>query len=133
MSVAAGADGRLTDRALEFVARRFRLLGDPQRLRILGALMDGELSVNDLADACGCGQANVSKHLGLLRTEGLVEFRQDGNRRLYRIADPTVPALCRTVCNTLEERYAARLERLRGVTTTEGTARRPRGPRRRDS
>ncbi len=116
MSVADVLPEQMTDRALEFVARRFRLLGEPQRLRLLRELMNGEQSVNDLAELCETGQANVSKHLGLMRLEGLVEFRREGTRKLYRIDDPVIPVLCRLVCGALEERYASRLRRLQGET-----------------
>ena len=114
MSATDASPEQLTDRALDFVARRFRLLGEPQRLRILRELMNGELSVNELAERSACGQANVSKHLGLLRLEGLVDYRREGTKKVYRIDDPVVPVLCRLVCAALEERYATRLRRLQG-------------------
>ena len=116
MSVSDVFPEQLTDRALDFVARRFRLLGEPQRLRLLRELMNGELSVNDLAERCDTGQANVSKHLGLMRMEGLVDFRREGTRKIYRVDDPVIPILCRLVCGALEERYARRLRRLQGAT-----------------
>jgi DNA-binding transcriptional ArsR family regulator len=116
MSVADVLPEQMTDRALEFVARRFRLLGEPQRLRLLRELMNGEQSVNDLAERCATGQANVSKHLGLMRMEGLVDYRREGTRKVYRIDDPVIPVLCRLVCGALEERYASRLRRLQGGT-----------------
>ncbi len=107
----------LPDAVLAQVASWFRLLGEPFRLRLLRELMAGETSVNDLADACGSGQANVSKHLGLLRAEGLVDFRREGNRKLYRISDPVLPQLCHLVCGALEERLATHLGALRGGRT----------------
>ena len=116
MSVADVLPEQMTDRAIEFVARRFRLLGEPQRLRLLRELMNGEQSVNDLAERCGTGQANVSKHLGLMRMEGLVDFRREGTKKVYRIDDPVIPVLCRLVCGALEERYMSRLQRLQSGT-----------------
>jgi DNA-binding transcriptional ArsR family regulator len=109
------AGPKLPDEALEFVAHRFRLLGDPQRLRILRELMGGECSVGELVDAGTTSQANVSKHLALLRAEGLVEARREGNRKVYSICDPSLIRLCHMVCDSLEARFAGRLERMRGT------------------
>ena len=54
------------------VADRFRLLGDPTRLRLMDLLRDGERTVGSLADELGCTQANTSKQLALLADGGLV-------------------------------------------------------------
>lgn len=100
---------------LERVAERFRLLGDPSRLRLLNTLMQGEHSVAELEDATGLSQTNVSRHLGLLRREGVVERRSEGNRAIYRIADPSVTRLCRVVCGGLAQQLAGDLEALEGA------------------
>ena len=87
----------LSDSALEMVAQRFRLLGEPQRLRILQALEAGELSVGALCARTGATQPNVSKHLAALFDGGLIERRRDGNNVLYQIADPRVFLVCKLV------------------------------------
>lgn len=97
---------------LDRIAQRFRLLGDPVRLRLLHAMAGGEISVNDLVAATGTGQANVSKHLGLLLKEGLVERRKHGLQVFYRVADPEVFALCDLVCGSLEGRLSGELSML---------------------
>jgi DNA-binding transcriptional ArsR family regulator len=97
------------------IAARFRLLGDVSRLRILSALMGGDLSVQDLEAATGLSQTNVSRHLGLLRREGVVERKPEGNRAIYRIADVGVAKLCHLVCGSLAERAAGELEALEGA------------------
>jgi ArsR family transcriptional regulator len=97
----------LSDEALSLIASRFRLLGEPLRLKILNALRDGELSVTELVEETGAGQANVSKHLGLLLTGGLVARRKEGNLAYYYIADETIFQLCETVCDSLGVRLAA--------------------------
>ncbi len=97
----------LSDEALSLIASRFRLLGEPLRLKILNALRDRELSVTELVEATGAGQANVSKHLGLLLTGGLVARRKEGNLSYYHIADEIIFHLCETVCDSLGERLAA--------------------------
>ena len=89
---------------LERTARRFRLLGEPSRLAILNNLnVAGEMSVQEIVDATGQLQANVSKHLGLLAREGLVARRAEGTRAFYRIADTTISALCLLVCGQIRE------------------------------
>ncbi len=71
----------------------FSALSDPTRLRILDALSVTELCVCDLAEVCGISQSGVSHQLRLLRDRGLVVFRRDGNRAVYRLADDHVTAL----------------------------------------
>jgi ArsR family transcriptional regulator len=89
---------------LEPVAHRFRLLGEPVRLELLGALHDeGELSVGELVEATGHRQANVSKHLGLMAEDGLVTRNRDGVHVYYAIDDPTLSALCLLVSTQVEE------------------------------
>ena len=105
----------LSDEALDLVAARFRLLGDASRLRLLRALMEGEHSVQELVEVCGLSQTNVSRHLGLMRREGVVARRAEGNRAVYSIADPTLRRLCRTVCGGLSERMAGDLDALQGA------------------
>lgn len=99
--------------ALEMVARRFRVLGDPQRLRILQALLSGERTVGELVDVCDCTQGNVSTHLRVLRSERLVSVRREGTTRYYAIADPSLEQLCHLVCGSIEETLADQLDRFR--------------------
>jgi DNA-binding transcriptional ArsR family regulator len=63
----------------ELIARRFRLLGDPTRIRLLDRLRHGEASVLQLASAVGATQQNASKHLGILAEAGIVGRRKEGN------------------------------------------------------
>ena len=85
------------------VADRFKGLCDPMRLRLLNALRRGERSVGDLTDATGSGQANVSKHLQVLREKGFVDYRKEGTTNWYRIVDPRVFEICELVCGGLED------------------------------
>ena len=78
----------------ELVARRFRLLGEPFRLRILQLLENREITVNEIVDALKANQSNVSKHLGLLYDGGLVGRRREGTSTYYFISDPVVMQLC---------------------------------------
>ena len=75
----------------DLVAKYFRGLGDPLRVRILGALRaEGELSVGELAARLDVAQPKVSNHLACLRWCGFVEARRDHRTVLNRIADPRV-------------------------------------------
>jgi DNA-binding transcriptional ArsR family regulator len=105
MAKKTSAHPLLTDEALELVAARFRVLGDATRLRLLNLLMQGERSVGELVDESGFEQSNVSRHLSVLRREGVVTRRSEGNRALFRIGDPTVVQLCETVCGGLLGRH----------------------------
>jgi len=102
---------------LELVAARFRALGDPSRLRLINILMQGEHSVQELVDASGLTQTNVSRHLALLRREGIVARYRDGNRAYYSIVDPNIEKLCSVVCGGLSDRLAGDLDALIGTDT----------------
>ncbi len=103
----------LSDRALELVAHRFKLLSDPTRLRLLQQLMRGEQTVNELVGAVNGTQANVSKHLCILADGGLVSRRKDGVSIFYCLADPSLFTLCNLVCRSLQEQGAETLEQLK--------------------
>lgn len=90
----------------ELIARRFRALGDPLRIRVLDLLRDGEMSVNALAAQLDAGQQNVSKHLTVLADAGMLARRKDGTHVYYRIADEGVFALCEQVCGSLQSQLA---------------------------
>lgn len=71
-----------------------RALGDPKRLCVLESLAAGEVSVGDLAVRVSCQVPNMSQHLSVLRSAGLVTARRDGNTVYYRLADPRVLEAC---------------------------------------
>lgn len=91
----------LPELLVERVAERFRVLGEPMRIRLLEAMREGELSVKKLQEATGASQQNVSQHLGVLLRAGIVGRRKEGNFSLYAIADPVVFSLCDEVCDGL--------------------------------
>ena len=93
---------------LEEAARRFSLLGDVNRLRILSTLHEaGELSTGVLAEKTGLAAANVSQHLSRLMAAGLVSRRREGPHAYYAISDPTLASLCDLVCTSVRERAAS--------------------------
>lgn len=67
-----------------------RALGDPKRLCVLESLAEGERSVGELSARVGCQVPNMSQHLAVLRSAGLVTTRREGNTVYYRLADPRV-------------------------------------------
>lgn len=72
----------------------FKLLGEPNRVRILYALLEaGELCVCDLAAATDASETAVSHAMRLLRAAGIVRNRRDGRLIFYRLADDHVRAL----------------------------------------
>jgi ArsR family transcriptional regulator len=109
----------LPDDLADLIARRFRALGEPLRVRTLDLLRDGELSVNELADLLGSGQQNVSKHLAVLADAGMVVRRKNGTRAYYRIADEGVLALCEQVCGSLHDQLTALAALIGGPPTKE--------------
>ena len=110
----------LPDPLVELVAQRFRLIGEPMRIRLLDRLRDGEASVGELADALGSSQQNVSKHLGVLHQAGIVGRRKEGNRVVYEIADPSVFTLCEIVCGGLQQQVSELAQILEAPSATAG-------------
>ena len=88
----------LPDRALELVARRFAVLAEPMRLRLIQALIPGELNVNALVEITGGTQANISRHLQTLTQAHILARRKEGLQVFYSVADPSIFSLCELVC-----------------------------------
>ena len=96
------------EQLLEEAARRFSVLGDVNRLRILSTLHeDGELTTGALAERTGLAMANVSQHLSRLMAAGLVTRRREGSHAYYTISDPTLASICDLVCSSVRGRAAA--------------------------
>jgi DNA-binding transcriptional ArsR family regulator len=98
----------------ELISERFRVIGDPTRIRILDQLRRGELSVNEITERLDTSQQNVSKHLGVLHRAGIVDRRKQGTSSLYVIADETIYDLCEQVCGGLQDRLAELTEMVGG-------------------
>ncbi len=95
----------LNDEALEHVSRRFAVLAEPMRLRLLQALFEGEKNVNTLVEETGGTQANVSRHLQTLMQAHILSRRKEGLQVFYAIADPSIFKLCELVCGSLEKQF----------------------------
>lgn len=96
----------LPEPLVEQIAQRFRVIGEPTRIRILDRLRDGEATVQELADVLDTTQQNASKHLAVLHSAGIVARRRDGNRVYHDIADHTVLELCETVCGSMRRQLS---------------------------
>ncbi len=103
------------DELVELIAQRFRVLGEPMRIRLLDRLRDGEASVNELAESLTASQQNVSKHLAVLAEAGILGRRKAGTHVYYRIIDEGVFGLCEDVCGSLEQQLRALNELVLGV------------------
>lgn len=105
----------MTEPVIDLVAERFRVLGEPMRIRLLNELREGDKTVGELRQATGASQQNVSKHLGILLQAGMVDRVKEGNQSRYSIADPGVFELCELVCGGVRRRLDALDEILRGA------------------
>jgi DNA-binding transcriptional ArsR family regulator len=105
----------IQDDLAELVARRFRLLAEPTRIRLLDRLRDGEATVGELSQSLGASQQNVSKHLGVLAEAGILGRRKEGNHVYYRIVDESVFALCEQVCGAAQQQLRALQQLVEGV------------------
>ena len=85
-------------------AEILKTLASPRRLEILHAVAEGPIEVGRLAEAIGASQPNVSQHLAMLRSAGIVEAERDGREVRYRLADPDVMVACGVMRVVLERR-----------------------------
>ena len=108
---------QLPEGALTEVAAYFQVLAEPTRLQILNILRTGERNVGELAQMCGFTAANVSRHLALMTQQGLVERESRGTSAYYRIADPSVFALCDLVCGNIARQMEKAAERRAAFTS----------------
>jgi ArsR family transcriptional regulator len=95
----------LTGQGLELIADRFRVLGEPMRLKLLIALETSEKNVTELVELTGATQGNVSKHLGILSETGMVSRRKEGLKVFYFISDPQIIELCDLMCSKVEKEF----------------------------
>jgi DNA-binding transcriptional ArsR family regulator len=96
----------LPEPLVDLIARRFRVLGEPTRIRLLDLLREHDATVTELHEALGGSQQNVSKHLGVLLQAGIVRRTKEGTSARYAIADDGVFALCEHVCGGLRRQLS---------------------------
>ncbi len=95
-------------------ADAFNAIAEPRRRQILDLLADGERSVNDLVELLDLAQPHVSRHLRVLREVGLVDVREEGRQRLYRLNGAPLKVIHDWV-KTYEQTWSARFELLDDV------------------
>ena len=96
----------LPDPLVELIAQRFRVIGEPMRIKLLDRLREGAATVGELRETTGASQQNVSKHLGVLHQAGIVSRTKEGTAVRYAIADESVFAVCELVCGGLRTQLA---------------------------
>ena len=72
---------------VEIAARALKAISHPLRLKILCVVGDQEVCVQDIVEAVGTSQSNISQHLAILRDKGILASRKDANRVFYRVGD----------------------------------------------
>ena len=88
---------------LERIAGRFKVLGEPMRLKILQAVCKSPRTVGDIVAATGSTQANVSKHLALLAAAGILRRAKDGQCVYYGVKDRLAVKMCELVRTQMAE------------------------------
>ena len=89
---------------IERVSEIFKVLSEPMRIKILDSLRSGEKNVTELIKLTGSTQANVSKHLGIMRKAGVASARRKALNIFYSVKEKRFFALCDSVCDYLAKR-----------------------------
>jgi ArsR family transcriptional regulator len=105
-SNARSAETGRQDALRRFKAEIFRVLAHPTRIHVVESLRDGDLSVGELLERIPVEPANLSQHLGVLRSKGLVSTRKESNQVFYSLRDP----LLIEVLDTMRRYFQAHLE-----------------------
>jgi Predicted transcriptional regulators len=94
------------DEVYRLQAEVLKTLANPKRLEIIHLLAEGPREVGRLAEELGISQPNVSQHLALMRSAGLVEAERDGREVRYRLSDPEIICACETMRGVLVRRLS---------------------------
>ncbi len=94
------------DEVYRLQAEVLRALSNPHRLEIVHLLAEGPCEVSRLAQTMGISQPNVSQHLAVMRTIGIVEAEREGREVRYRLADPEIICACETMRGVLLRRIS---------------------------
>lgn len=83
-------NGLLADTKLETISRALKAISHPLRLQILCTLGSGEVNVQDIVTSVGTTQSNISQHLSVMRSKGVLRSRKEANRVYYHIIDEAI-------------------------------------------
>lgn len=106
------------DLTISMMAKRLKALADSSRLTILHSLCGSEKSVTELVRDTGLNQANASKHLRILREEGLVVCRRNRRNVFYSLANGLSREICDQIRRSLESETEKKREILKNFTST---------------
>lgn len=84
---------------INIITKKFQILSEESRLKILQVLQSGEKSVSEIVKETGFLQANVSKQLKILLDSKIINLRTEGKRHLYSISDTQILKICQIVCS----------------------------------
>jgi len=104
-----------TKKLYEMKAQIIQAVGQPIRLAIVDLLKDGERCVCDIAEAVGAERSNVSRHLSVLLSNGIVECRKDGLRMIYSLRTPCILNFFSCVADVLKQQLRESNAMLREV------------------
>jgi len=110
---------------LERIVARLTALADPARLRILNHLRThGECTIGALVEVVGLSQPSVSRHVSVLRREGLIGSRREGNQMFCSLCDDSVFSICNILCEGVVEQVRSTHSAL-SVRPSKSSGRRP--------
>ena len=104
-----------TKKLYEMKAQIIQAVGQPIRLAIVDLLKDGERCVCDIAETVGAERSNVSRHLSVLLSNGIVECRKDGLRMIYSLRTPCILNFFSCVADVLKQQLRESNAMLREV------------------
>jgi len=90
----------MTAENLRFKAEVIKVVGHPERLMILNLLLSGEICVKDICQKLNLPQPKVSQHIGIMKEIGIITFRKEGTRTLYRISSELVRSIVPIIFNS---------------------------------
>lgn len=96
-----------------------KTISNPKRQAILDSLRDGELSVNEIVEKTGLGQANISQHLALLKDKGVVVLRRYGNNSFYSISNMKIIQAYDLISEVLKDSLSIKSKTASGITNHE--------------
>lgn len=117
-------DGATDDRLFELHAEVCKALANPWRLKLIALLRNGERPLRELVRGMRMPLANVSQHLNMMRTTGVVDVRREGSRSYYRLTSSSIVKACDLMREVLRQRLAATGEIARALSNKPAHRRR---------
>jgi ArsR family transcriptional regulator len=117
-----GREHAMPDSLRRFKADIFQALAHPTRIAIIELFGSGELSAGELMGKLGMEQANISQHLGVLRTKQLVVNRKAGNQVFYAVRDPIILKVLALMRRYFQKNLKGALELLNEIDNSPGAS-----------